>query len=72
MGLLDLSSCDWTCGSNRKRAAIQLCSAAAVMTDITETFQEKPSSPGGEKRQEIRKNLGKPGKTGQIRHQSEA
>lgn len=58
-GVWDLSSCDSTCGSSRKRAAIQLCSAAAVMTDITDIFQEMSSSQGGEKRQEIRENLGK-------------
>lgn len=57
--VLDLSSCDSTGGSNRKRAAIQLCSAAAVMTDITDTFQETSSSQGGETRQEIRENLGR-------------
>lgn len=67
-GVLDLSSCDSTCGSNRKRAAIQLCSAAAVKTDIIDIFKETSSSKGGEKRQEIRETLEKPGKTGQICH----
>lgn len=62
-GVLDLSSCDSTCGSNRKRAAIQLCSAAAVMTDITD-ITENVFLTGRREETGNQGNLGKPGKTG--------